>query len=185
MLAGGAVDWLLHRNPTDHRQTYGGGAEANSDPAATADARLAGGNGKMAAVRGEGILLLPCRTWKRSETDRVSERGDAPGAAPASATQPTEPLDLGTLPGKLRRPAPGNHYPASVPKCALRRQASKVGTVCASSASTGLCGGCRAIGIPTATESSGVKVPVPSIACIRAVSMSGACGGNEARSART
>jgi hypothetical protein len=30
-----------------------------------------------------------------------------------------------------------------------------------------------------------VKVPVPSIACIRAVSMSGACGGNEARSART
>jgi hypothetical protein len=34
-------------------------------------------------------------------------------------------------------------------------------------------------------ESSGVKVPVPSIACIRAVSMSGACGGNEARSART
>jgi hypothetical protein len=34
-------------------------------------------------------------------------------------------------------------------------------------------------------ESCGVKVPVPSIACIRAVSMSGACGGNEARSART
>ena len=34
-------------------------------------------------------------------------------------------------------------------------------------------------------ESSGVKVPVPSIACIRTVSMSGACGGNEARSART
>ena len=34
-------------------------------------------------------------------------------------------------------------------------------------------------------ESSGVKVLVPSIACIRAVSMSGACGGNEARSART
>ena len=30
-------------------------------------------------------------------------------------------------------------------------------------------------------ESSGVEVPVPSIACIRAVSISGACPGNEAR----
>jgi hypothetical protein len=33
----------------------------------------------------------------------------------------------------------------------LRRQASEVGTVCVKRASTGLCGGCRAIGIPTAT----------------------------------
>ena len=30
--------------------------------------------------------------------------------------------------------------------------------MCVSSASTGLCGGCRVTGIPTATESSGVKV---------------------------
>src|SRR2546429_1706761 len=30
--------------------------------------------------------------------------------------------------------------------------ASKVRTVCVKRASTGLCGGCRAIGIPTATE---------------------------------
>jgi hypothetical protein len=36
--------------------------------------------------------------------------------------------------------------------------------VCASSASTGLCGGCRAIGIP---RSCGVRVPTPSITCIR------------------
>ena len=33
-------------------------------------------------------------------------------------------------------------------------------------------------------KSSGVKVPVPSIACIQTVSMSGACGGNKARYAR-
>jgi hypothetical protein len=33
-------------------------------------------------------------------------------------------------------------------------------------------------------ESGGVRVPVPSIACVRTVSMSGACGGNEARYAR-
>jgi hypothetical protein len=33
-------------------------------------------------------------------------------------------------------------------------------------------------------ESSRVKVLVPSITCIRTVSISGACGGNEARSAR-
>jgi hypothetical protein len=34
-------------------------------------------------------------------------------------------------------------------------------------------------------ESCKVKVLVPSITCIRTASMSGACGGNEARSART
>ena len=34
-------------------------------------------------------------------------------------------------------------------------------------------------------ESCGVKVLAPSIACIRTVSISGACGGNEARDART
>ena len=34
-------------------------------------------------------------------------------------------------------------------------------------------------------KSSGVKVPVPSIACIQTDSISGACGGNEARYART
>ena len=33
-------------------------------------------------------------------------------------------------------------------------------------------------------KSSGVKVPVPSIACIQTVSISGACGGNKARYAR-
>jgi len=37
--------------------------------------------------------------------------------------------------------------------CALRRQTSKVGTVCASRASTGLCGGQRATAVPTATPS--------------------------------
>jgi hypothetical protein len=34
-------------------------------------------------------------------------------------------------------------------------------------------------------KSSGVRVPVPSIACIQTVSISGACGGNDARLART
>jgi hypothetical protein len=34
----------------------------------------------------------------------------------------------------------------------LRRQVSEVGTVCVRSASTGLCGGCRVTGIPTATH---------------------------------
>jgi hypothetical protein len=34
-------------------------------------------------------------------------------------------------------------------------------------------------------ESSKVQVLAPSIACVRTASISGACGGNEARSART
>jgi hypothetical protein len=35
---------------------------------------------------------------------------------------------------------------------AVCRQAFEVRTVCVSSASTGLCGGCRVTGIPTATR---------------------------------
>ena len=38
---------------------------------------------------------------------------------------------------------------------------------------------------PTRPQSSGVQVPVPSIACIQTVSISDARGGNEPRSART
>src|SRR5579864_9808 len=38
---------------------------------------------------------------------------------------------------------------------------------------------------PTRPQSSGVQVPVPPIACLRAVSISDARGGNEPRSART
>ena len=38
---------------------------------------------------------------------------------------------------------------------------------------------------PTRPQSSGVQVPAPPIACLRAVSISGACGGNEARWAQT
>src|SRR6516164_5720537 len=38
---------------------------------------------------------------------------------------------------------------------------------------------------PTRPQSSGVQVPVPPIACHRAVSISDARGGNEPRSART
>ena len=46
---------------------------------------------------------------------------------------------------------------ATPPERALRRQAftrSEVGTVCASSASTGLCGGQRVTAVPTATDAS-------------------------------
>src|SRR5215831_18933650 len=38
---------------------------------------------------------------------------------------------------------------------------------------------------PTRPQSSGVQVPAPPIACLRAVSISDARGGNEPRSART
>ena len=54
------------------------------------------------------------------------------------------------------RPAAPKGGGATPPERALRRQAftrSKVGTVCASSASTGLCGGQRVTAVPTATDS--------------------------------
>src|SRR5215831_9057890 len=105
----------------------------------------------MAPGRGSGLFQLPRDPGQRREAGPVPERRDAKVATPATATEPTAPLDLGTLPVSLRYPAPGGLRPAPVPHGALRRQASEVRTVCVSSASTGPCGGRRAIVVPTAT----------------------------------
>ena len=65
----------------------------------------------------------------------------------------TTPLDMGTFSGKPQPSDPGGRDPASVSRGALCVQPSQVRTVCVRSARTDLCGGCRATGIPTATES--------------------------------
>src|ERR1700730_1241050 len=105
----------------------------------------------MAAVGGEGLFPVSRRSWQPEATGSVPERGASPLASSDSPTQPAKPVDLGPLPRATRRPAPRGLHPAPVPTSALRRQASEVRTVCVKRASTGLCGGCRAIGIPTAT----------------------------------
>ncbi len=96
---------------------------------------------KLAAVGGAGVFPIPCGPWQRGEASNVSERRNAKVAASATATEPTEPLDLGTFLGTLRNLAPERLHPSPLSNRALRRQTSEVGTVCVSSASTGLCGG--------------------------------------------
>src|SRR5215472_13814072 len=107
----------------------------------------------MAPGGGPGLFQLPRDPGQRREAGPVPERRDAQVATPATATEPTAPLDLGTLLVPLRYPAPGGLRPAPVSYGAIRRQASEVRTVCVSSASTGPCGGRRAIVVPTATKS--------------------------------
>src|SRR5438105_3629003 len=54
--------------------------------------------------------------------------------------------------GATRGRAPRGHDPTPLAACPVCRQVFKVRTVCVSSASTDLCRGCRATGIPTATR---------------------------------
>src|SRR5215831_3115912 len=120
----------------------------------------------MAPGRGSGLFQLPRDPGQRREAGPVPERRDAKVATPATATEPTAPLDLGTLPVSLRYPGPGGLRPAPVPHGALRRQASEVRTVCVSSASTGPCGGRRAIVVPTATMTLCFPIALLSRPCV-------------------
>ena len=82
------------------------------------------------------------------ETAASFEARKAPSSYPANSNQPTpapdtEPDEWPTIAGAGARVG---YRPTPL---------SKVGTVCVRSASTVLCGGCRATGIPTATLASG------------------------------
>src|SRR5450631_261569 len=134
---------LFHGTPEDDRQTHGSQAEGHTGEAATADARGNPGDVGVAAGGGEGVFPLPCDSRERGATEGVSARSEAQLAVDATATQPADALDVGAFYGATRRLATCGGDPASVSDTALRRQASKTGTVCVSRASTGLCGGCR------------------------------------------
>ena len=64
-------------------------------------------------------------------------------------------MDVDQLSGATGSTHPQSRGPTPLAECAVCGQISKVRTVCVRSASTGLCGGCRVTGIPTATCSSG------------------------------
>src|SRR5450755_637083 len=142
----------LHNQARDHREAHGGQAERNQGEAETAHARVHRGHPEVVAVCGEGVFPISRRTGQRASTEGVPERCAADMAAPASATESTEPLDLGTFLRATGCPTSCRPDRTSQSRRALRRQTSKVRTVCTSGASTGLCGGYRATGIPTATH---------------------------------
>src|SRR4029434_5630084 len=143
---------LLRGAAKDHRQAHGSQAERNQGAAAAAHARVYRGYPEVVAVCGEGVFPISRRTGQRAPTEGVSERCAALMAASASAAESTEPLDLGALSRPTRCPHSFRRYRTPLSQCALRRQTSKVGTVCTNSASTGLCGGQRATAVPTATR---------------------------------
>src|SRR5215470_2744154 len=87
-------------DPTrDHREAHGSQAERNQGEAAAAHARVHQGHLEVVAVRGEGVFPISRRSGQRASTESVSERRAAVMAAPPSAAESTEPLDLGALSG--------------------------------------------------------------------------------------
>src|SRR5215472_9230245 len=90
---------LLRGPAKDHPQARGSQAERNQGTAATAHARVHRGYPEVDPVCGKGVFPLPRRTGQRAANESVSERRAAIVAAPASAAEPTEPLDLGSLSG--------------------------------------------------------------------------------------
>src|SRR5256885_16116249 len=149
-------------DPTrDHREAHGGQAERNQGGAAAAHARVLQGHLEVVAVCGEGVFPISRCSGQRETTKSVSERRAAVMASPASAAKSTEPLDLGALSGATCCSDSFRPNRTSLSQRALRRQTSKVGTVCASSASTGLCGGQRATAVPTATRNEVASDALP------------------------
>src|SRR6516164_8294704 len=128
---------LLRGPAKDHRQAHGSQAERNQGGAAAAHARVHRGHLEVVTVCGEGIFPISRHTGQRAATESVSGGRAAFLAASASAAESAEPLDLGALCGATRGPNSLRRYRTSLSPSALRRQTSKVGTVCTNCASTG------------------------------------------------
>ena len=144
-------DGVFHGVSQDDRQTHGSQAERYWAEAAGADAREDCGHSGVAPEGGAGVFPISRGTGQRAAAEIVPQRRASQMAEPASAAKSKESLDVGTISGAARRLAAASRDPATVARRAVCGQASEVGTVCVRSASTGLCGGCRATGIPTAT----------------------------------
>jgi hypothetical protein len=88
------------------------------------------------------------------------------------------PPDVDQLLGETREPATGSRGSAPILTFALRGHISEIRTVCVRSASTDLCGGCRATGIPTATAGLAVPLVATRRPALEAIPRTGATEGS-------
>src|ERR1035437_3080265 len=72
--------------------------------------------------------------------------------SPDTTAEPEAPMDVDPFSGATWCIDPPSRGSTPVAEWAVCRQISEVRTVCVTSASTDLCGGCRVTGIPTATH---------------------------------
>src|SRR5262249_3342238 len=134
------------------RQTHGSQAERDWAEAAKADARFDSGYGEVAGRGGPRVLPISRCTGERGALEGVPQRCAPHVASSVKPAKPAEVLDVDALSGVTRPSDPGGGDRASLASRAVYRPVSEVGTVCVSSASTGLCGGCEVTRIPTATN---------------------------------
>src|SRR6201987_6171991 len=104
----------------------------------------------MARANRHRLFRLPRRADQQPGAERVSiprPRSLASAVAPAQPKS-TSAMDANDETG--RRIPPPATTPASLAKCALRRQTPEVGAECPNWARSDLCGGRSAMGVPTA-----------------------------------
>ena len=149
-------DGQIHDTPEDDRQTRDSQTQRSTGAAAKADAHAGFGDRGVAAASSARILPLSRCSRQLCAVADISQRSAEKLAQGATASKPSTTYELGTFQRQPRTPDSTSSGPAPLPRCALHRQilTSKVGTVCASCASTGLCGGRRATVVPTATAYS-------------------------------
>jgi hypothetical protein len=104
----------------------------------------------VAGANRRWILRLPRRADQQHGIIRVSLPRSCPVAPAALPAEPEGIRGLGADGEAGRRISPKAPCPASLAKCAVRRQTPKVGAECGNSARSDLCGGRSVMTVPTA-----------------------------------
>src|ERR1700758_1636200 len=85
----------------------------------------------MVEVGGAGLLQLPCRAGQLQRPPDFPTRSGSHVAGGATASKPTRPAFVGTVPADLRALLACAADSASAARSSLRRHAPEVGAVCA------------------------------------------------------
>src|SRR3984893_2301927 len=104
----------------------------------------------MARANRRRIFRLPRRADQQPGAERVSIPRPRSLASAVMPAQPKSKSAMDANDETGRRIPPPATTPASLAKCALRRQTPEVGAECPNWARSDLCGGRSAMGVPTA-----------------------------------
>src|ERR1700747_1133039 len=106
----------------------------------------------MARANRRRIFRLPRRADQQPGAERVSIPRPRSLASAVRPAQPESKSAMDANDETGRRIPPPATTPASLAKCALRRQTPEVGAECPNWARSDLCGGRSAMGVPTANQ---------------------------------
>ena len=136
----------------DPARSHAGETTGNQDGATAENAPAHPVSGTLAETSRYWPLRLLCRPHKQSGALSVPTLRGRSLASYASAAQPERRLYVGPDDEVGRRLASRAAHPSSMARPALRRQTPEVRAGCSNRACPDLCGGCSAMGIPTAIQ---------------------------------